>query len=77
MTITGKWVKDQAGDLVMKWTGDEIPVMKPGTRKLAEGIHVRLTTNGAPPAWPPARCSGTARTQVTKKVAELAWAEGR
>jgi hypothetical protein len=36
MTLTGKWVKDQMGDLVMKWTGDEILVMKPGTRKLVK-----------------------------------------
>jgi len=35
MTLTCKWVKDQTGDLVMKWTGDKGPVMKPGTRKLA------------------------------------------
>ena len=35
MTLTCKWVKDQRGDLVMKWTGDEIPV-RPGMRKPAK-----------------------------------------
>jgi hypothetical protein len=36
MTLTCKWAKDQMGDLVMKWTGDEVPVMKPEMRKLAK-----------------------------------------
>jgi hypothetical protein len=35
MTLKCTWVKDQTGDLVMKWTGDEVPVLKPGTRKPA------------------------------------------
>lgn len=34
MTLTCKWVKDRSGDLVMKWTEDEVPVMKPETRTL-------------------------------------------
>jgi len=36
MTLTCKWVKNQAGDLVMKWTGDEVPVIRPEMRKLAK-----------------------------------------
>jgi hypothetical protein len=77
MTLTCKWVKDQMGDLVMKWTADEVLVMKPEMRKLAKGIHVRLTMNSGPSAWPPARCSCMAHTQVTKRIAEPDWAERR
>ena len=38
MTLTCKWIKDETGALVMKWTGadDEIPTMKPKMRKLTE-----------------------------------------
>jgi hypothetical protein len=36
MTLTCKWVKDRTGDLVMKWTGDEVSMMKPETRRLTE-----------------------------------------
>jgi len=34
MTLTCTWVKDQNGELVMKWTEDEVSVMKPETRRL-------------------------------------------
>ena len=64
MTLTGKWVKDQAGDLVMKWTGDEVPAMKPNA-EARQRTQVRLTTSSAPPAWSPALCSGMAHTQGT------------
>jgi hypothetical protein len=36
MTLTCQWVKDQAGDLVMKWTEDAVPVLKLQTRRLTE-----------------------------------------
>jgi hypothetical protein len=36
MTLTCKWVKDPTGALVMKWTEDEVPVIKPETRRLTE-----------------------------------------
>jgi len=38
MTLTCKWIKDETGALVMKWTGadDEIPTMKSKMRKLTE-----------------------------------------
>jgi hypothetical protein len=26
MTLTGTWVKDPAGSLVLKWTTDEVPL---------------------------------------------------
>jgi hypothetical protein len=29
MTLTCKWVNDQTGALIMKWTEDEVSVMKP------------------------------------------------
>ena len=38
MTLTCKWIKDETGALVMKWTGDgdEISTMKPKMRRLTE-----------------------------------------
>ena len=36
MTLTCKWVKDGTGALVMKWTEDEVPVIKPETLRLIE-----------------------------------------
>jgi hypothetical protein len=33
MTLTCRWVKDQAGDLVMKWTQDPVPAPKLQTRR--------------------------------------------
>jgi hypothetical protein len=36
MTLTCKWVKDPTGALVMKWTEDEVPVIKPETRRFTE-----------------------------------------
>lgn len=37
MTLICKWVKDQTGDLVMKWTGNEVPMTKPETQWPTEG----------------------------------------
>jgi hypothetical protein len=35
MALTCRWIKDETGALVMKWTGDdEISTMKPKMRKL-------------------------------------------
>ena len=36
MTLTCKWIKDEKGALVMKWTGDDngFPAAKPRMRKL-------------------------------------------
>jgi hypothetical protein len=36
MKLTCQWVKDQAGDLVMKWTQDAAPVLTLQTRRLTE-----------------------------------------
>jgi hypothetical protein len=62
MTLTCKWVKDQMGELVMKWTGDEVPVMKRNA-EARKRIRVRLTVSSASPAWSPTLCSGLAHTQ--------------
>jgi hypothetical protein len=70
MTLTCKWVKDQMGDLVMKWTGDEVPVMKRNA-EARKGIRVRLTTISAPPTRSPAPCSGMAHTRGTGREHEV------
>jgi hypothetical protein len=36
MTLTGKWVTDRTGALVMMWTGDEGPMPRPQTRRPAQ-----------------------------------------
>ena len=46
MTLTCKWIKEETGALVMKWTGgdDEFSTTKPRMRKLAE-FTVIITNN--------------------------------
>jgi len=42
MALTGTWVKDRTGALVMKWTVDEAPVRHrrhPPTPGISEGRH--------------------------------------
>jgi hypothetical protein len=46
MTLTGKWVKDQNGALVMKWTVAEVPVAKPHTQA-HKGFQLRVITGPA------------------------------
>ena len=48
MTLTCKWIKDERGALVMKWTGndDEFSTMKPKMRKLAEFTVIFAKNHG-------------------------------
>ena len=78
MTLTCKWAKDRTGDLIMKWTEDEVSMMKSETRRLTKNPttpdHEHRATGpvfGAMlPAWltPKALAADTvpdARVQVT------------
>jgi hypothetical protein len=40
MTLTCQWVKDRAGDRVMKWTQEPVPVLKLQTRRLIQESKV-------------------------------------
>ena len=48
MALTCKWIKDETGALVMKWTGDrdEFSTMKPRMRKLAEFTVIFANNHG-------------------------------
>jgi len=50
MTLTCKWVKDQTGDLVMKWTGDKVSVRLRGEvgRRLAARLAALLRGRSCP-----------------------------
>ena len=49
MTLTCKWIKDETGALVMKWTGDddEFSTMKPELRKLTELTVIFADNHGS------------------------------
>ena len=49
MTLTCKWIKDEKGALVMKWTGDddEFSTMKPELRKLTELTVIFADNHGS------------------------------
>ena len=48
MALTCKWIKDETGALVMKWTGDhdEFSTMTPRMRKLAEFTVIFANNHG-------------------------------
>jgi len=48
MTLTCKWINDETGALVMKWTGDdgEFSTMKPKMRKLTEFTVIFANNHG-------------------------------
>ena len=48
MALTCKWIKDETGALVMKWTGDdgEFSTMKPKMRKLTEFTVIFANNHG-------------------------------
>ena len=48
MTLTCKWIKDETGALVIKWTGDddEFSTTKPKLRKLTEFTVIFADNHG-------------------------------